>query len=450
MIKDIKQFMSAINQLCAEKNLDREIVMEAIRAAIRTAYKKDFGTKEQNIQVDINEVTGGIEIYLLKTIVKEVEDPDMEISLKEAKQLRKDAKEGQVLAMDVTPAADYGRIAAQAAKQVIIQRIQEAEREKLFETFKERENELITAMVTKVEGGQVYLEIERNLVVLPSEEAVHGERYLPGLRLRVYLNKVIRTPQGPHLLISRRSPELVKKLFEFEIPEVRNGIVTVKAISRSPGVRSKVAVTSSDEKVDPIGACVGQKGVRIQAIIKEMNGEMIDVIEWSPDPAQLIRSALSPAKVSEISFYENQHRAIVYVTTDQRPLAIGRQGQNVELASKLTGYELDIRDLDQYVPGATGEELFAKEQQAGEAASEEEVLPETSDTVMTIAPEELYGDDGVELLELPEGTADKLKGAGVEKILHLSRMSSDDLTQIGGIGKTAAEAILQAVRAYKK
>jgi N utilization substance protein A len=435
MIKDPKLFISAINQLCAEKNISKEAVMESIKAAIRTAYKKDFGKKEQNVGVDINEDTGMISLYLLKVVVKTVENEAQEITLAEAKKYKKNAVLGEEIQIEVSSPEDYGRIAAQSAKQVIMQRIQEAERDMLFETFKERENELVTAMVSKVDGNQVFLEIERNLVSLPQEERVNGERYFPGTRMKVFLNKVVKTTKGPLLLISRKHPDLVKKLFEVEIPEIRNGVVEIKKVARSSGIRSKVAVVSKDEKIDPIGACVGQKGVRIQNVIRELNGEMIDVIEWSDDLEKCIKAALSPAKISAITILPQERRAIVFVTNDQRPLAIGKQGQNVKLASELCGLEMDIRDVSEYKTADTASESSEPVSTEEQARISDIIIPSNK--------------DAIELLKLPEGTIKKLKKAGIEQISYLQKMTENDLTQIGGIGKETANKIINAVNQYK-
>ncbi len=432
MIKDIKEFLAAINQLCAEKNLTKDAVLESIKAAIRTAYRKDYGSKDQNIHVDINEDTGVIGVFEVKTVVKKVEDEEIEISLTEAKKYKKNAKLGDEIMIDVTPTADYGRIAAQSAKQVIMQRVQEAEREMLYETFKERENELVSAQVSKVEGNQVFLEIERNLVPLPVEERVPGERYFPGTRLKVFLNKVIKTSKGPYLSISRKHPELVRKLFEVEIPEIRNGVVEVKKVSRTAGLRSKVAVSSKDPKVDPIGACVGQKGVRIQNVIRELNGEMIDVIEWSDNAEKLIRAAIAPAKVAQITLAASQRRATVFVEQDQRPLAIGKQGQNVKLASELSEYEIDIRDIAEFSGSS-------------ETSTTDQTIEENNLEVTAEIPADK---DQIELLEISDALKKKLTKAGVTNVSQLTRMSAEDLTQIGGIGKESAKKIKEAVHAY--
>lgn len=440
MIQDAKQFVAAINQLCAEKNLPKDKVMEAVKAALKTAYRKDYGNKDQNIQVEINEDTGAMTIYLVKIAVKKVENPEQEIALGEAKKYKKDAKADEEIWMEVTPPADYGRIAAQAAKQVIMQRIQEAERDQMFETFKERENELVSALVSKVDDNQVFLEIERNLVLLPNEERVPGERYFPGTRLKVFLNKVVKTTKGPQLWISRKHPDLVRKLFEVEIPEIRNGVVEIKKVARVAGVRSKIAVSSKDEKIDPIGACVGQKGVRIQNIIRELNGEMIDVIQWSEDREKFIKAALSPAKIESIAFHETDKRATIFVPTDQRPLAIGKQGQNVKLASELTEYELDIRDASEHAAATTPVT-------DGAPVSTDTAAAEPAGTIPMVVPPEK---DSLELLGLGDSVMSKLKKAGINTVSQLQQMALTDLTQIGGIGQQSAHKIQEMVQAYGK
>lgn len=425
MIHDPKQFVAAINQLAAEKNLPRILILDSIKAAIKTAYKKDHGNKEQEINVNIDEETGIISIFWQRTVVKksDLENEDQEITLEEAKKYKKDAKVDDIIEIEVTPPSDYRRIAAQAAKQVIMQRLQEAEREILFETFKERENELVSALVSKVDDNIVFLEIEGNLVPLMPEERVGGEKYFPGTRMKVFLNKVVKTTKGPLLLISRKHPDLVRKLFEFEIPEIRNKDIEIKAVARVAGIRSKVAVDSVNDKIDPIGACVGQKGVRIQNIIRELNGEMIDVIAWSKNTEEFIQAALSPAKIERMTVSNKEKRATIYVANDQRPLAIGKQGQNVKLASDLTGFELDIRDIADFILSSDKKEIVPKA---------EEKDSSHSDIVKDLNS-----------LGLSESVLKKLQKAGIMEITQLEKMSKEDLTKIGGIGKQTADQILE-------
>lgn len=345
-------FLAAINQICAEKNVKADQVIEAVKQAIATAYRKDFGNKEQEIRVELLEGQDMPSILLVKEVVEDVENDNFEISIKDARKIKPDAEVGDEITIDVTP-VEYGRIATQAAKQVILQKLQEAEKQSLYEMFKDREEELLTANVTKVDPNWVTLEIEGMTVSLPWREQIPGEHYYTGKRIRVYLDKVELTGKGPQLRISRTHPNLVKKLLELEIPEVRNGDVEIMGIARDAGFRSKVAVKSNDPRIDPIGACVGQKGVRIQAVMEEINGERVDMIEWSPDPIKLISLALQPAAISAVIIVNDQERvddqgrkikkrAAVFVEEAQRPMAIGKKGQNIRLATQLTAYELDM------------------------------------------------------------------------------------------------------------
>lgn len=350
-------FLAAINQICSEKNISPEMVLEAVKQAIATAYRKDFGNKEQEIRVEFPEGTDMPTILLVKEVVAEVENENFEISIKDAQRIKPDVEEGDEIAIDVTP-HEYGRIATQAAKQVILQKIQEAEKQSLYQMFKDREDELLTATVTKVDPNWVTLEIEGMTVSLPWREQIPGEHYYTGKRIRVYLETVEMTGKGPQLRISRTHAKLVQKLLELEIPEVRNGDVQVMAIARDAGFRSKVAVKSNDPRIDPIGACVGQKGVRIQAVMEEINGERVDMIEWNDDPIKLISTALQPAAISAVIIVNDQERvdddgrrikkrAAVFVEEAQRPMAIGKKGQNIRLATELTGYELDMYNYEE-------------------------------------------------------------------------------------------------------
>lgn len=350
-------FIAAINQLCAERNVKADDVLEAVRQAIATAYRKDFGNKEQEIRVVLREDQDMPTVLLIKEVVDEVLNENFEISEKDAKRAKPDAEVGDEIEIDVTPVG-YGRIAAQAAKQVIIQKLQESEKKSLFEMFKDRENELLTATVTKVEPNWVTLEVEGMTVSLPWKEQIPGEHYYTGKRIRVYLDKVELTGKGPQLRISRTHSSLVKKLLEMEIPEIRNGDVQIMAIARDAGMRSKVAVKSTDPRIDPIGACVGQKGVRIQSVMEEINGERVDMIEWSEDPIRLISTALQPASISAVIIVNAEQgidgegrvikkRAAVFVEEAQRPMAIGKKGQNIRLATQLTGYELDMYNYEE-------------------------------------------------------------------------------------------------------
>jgi transcription termination/antitermination protein NusA len=418
------QFIAAINQICDEKNIPKDKVIETIKAALRAAYRKDYGNKEQNIDVDLNENTNSAVVYLVKTVVKKVENKDMEMSLAEAKKYKKNPKIGDEIRIDVTP-MEYGRIAAQAAKQVIIQRIQEAERDVMYENFKDRENELINALVHRVENQQVYVNLDNKITtMLPPDQQIPGEQYYGGQRIKLYLDKVIKTTKGPQLIISRTHPNLVRKLLELEIPEIKSGAVVVKGIAREPGVRCKVAVASTDEKIDPIGSCVGQKGVRVQNIMEELNGEKIDIIPWMENQEEYIKIALAPAKIAFIKLDENERRSACYVNPDQRPLAIGKNGQNVRLASHLTGWEIDILDIS---------ELGEQPQTAEQAAAAEEKAK-----TMT-----------VEELKINPEIIEKLKTANLTLIEQLKGLSVKDLQAVEGIDEKAAEEIVDAVKSFK-
>ena len=413
------QFFAAINQLCDEKNIPKDKVIEAIKAALRAAYRKDWGNKEENVDIDLDENSGMATVYVVKTVVEKVEDEFLEISLKEAQKYDKKAEVGDEIRMDVTP-MNYGRIAAQAAKQVIIKRVQEAERDVMYETFKDRENELVNAIIHRVDGTNVYVNLDNKTTTnLPYDQQIPGEKYYSGQRLKLYLDKVIKTTKGPQLLISRTHANLVKKLLELEIPEIKSGVVQIKAIAREAGVRSKVAVASTDEKIDPIGSCVGQKGVRVQNIMDELNGERIDIIQFSANMEDFIKTALAPAKSAVIKLFENEKRAKVYVQPDQRPLAIGKQGQNVRLASILTDWEIDVLDISEY----EGSDAYK--------AANAVVKPEVKDVKdLGIAPE---------LIE-------KLSKANLTLVEQIKGLTAKDLASVDGIDEESAKAIEEAVK----
>lgn len=432
-----KQFISAINQLCVEKNIPRDRVLEAVGGAIKTAYRKDYGTKDQNLDITLDEDSGNFTIYVVWTVVEEKENEETELTVEEAKKYKKDAQVGDEIRQEVTPMG-FGRIAAQAAKQVILQRVQEAERDVLYETFKEREDELISVVVSRVDRGQVYLEMDRNTVLFPREYRVQSERYHAGQRMRIYLEKVEKTLKGPQLVITRRSPKLVEKLFEFEIPEIKTKIIEIKGIAREAGTRTKIAVLSNDPKVDPIGACVGQRGARITTIMDELMGEMIDVVQYSDDMEKYIAHALAPAKIRVMELDDTSKTAEVYVDTDQRPLAIGRNGQNVRLASDLTGYEINLHDISEFEGVINEDGTVESSEETAEKAATEEAIAATANV-----PTDAMVDD----LDIPASLKEKLKNAGVEGVEVLRKMSVEDLTMIGGIGKVSAEKIKAAAAA---
>jgi N utilization substance protein A len=340
-----KQFASAINQICTEKNIPKEVVIETIEDALAAAYKKDYGNKKQEVRVELSE-NGDAVVFVSKEVVEEVEDKLTEISLADAVKFNKGAKVGDTIEIKDIP-SDFGRIAAQTAKQVIIQRIREAERDMVFGEYKDKEGEVINGNIQRIEGNNVIVDLGKASGILFPNEQIPTEKYYIGQRLKFFVVRVEQNARGPQIVISRSHPGLVKRLFEMEVPEILSGIVEIKSIAREAGERTKIAVFSNQDGVDPVGSCVGQRGVRVQAVMSEIGEEKIDIILWDEDPKVYISNALSPAKVSEIKINEEEKKTSVTVAEDQLSLAIGRQGQNVRLAAKLTGWNVDIQGGDE-------------------------------------------------------------------------------------------------------
>ncbi len=399
---DLKAFTAAIQQIADEKGISRESIMETIEMALAAAYKRDFGKRGQIIRAVMNPDTGKVTMTQIKiavddTMIKSEEEiaeeeaagghgaeidtgvarrgtadfeknrderymplneeamseaerkvrfnPEKHIMMDEARAIKPDAAPGEELEFPVEYPEDaaYGRIAAQTAKQVILQRIRESEREAVFNDFKDKEGELISGMVQRIEGRNVFIDIGRTQGVMPPEEQIPGEQYRVGERIKALITIVEKNPRGPGVFLSRSHPRLLKKLFELEVPEIGSGAVEIKSVAREAGARSKIAVTSHESGVDPVGSLVGQKGVRVTTVIQELGGEKIDVIEWSDNPAELIAHSLSPAKVLDVEIHEVRHEARVIVPEEQLSLAIGKRGQNVRLAAKLTGWKIDVR-----------------------------------------------------------------------------------------------------------
>ncbi len=343
-------FMLAINQLCAERKLSREVVLAAVEAALISAYKRDFGAAT-NIEVQIDPNTGNARVYALKEVVESVQDPKTQISSQEARRLEPTAQLGQTMRIESTP-RDFGRIAAQAAKQVILQRIREAERDALYTSFVDTAGEIALGTIQSVDytTKDVIVNLDGAEAILPAREQVPGEKYRRGGRLRAYVLEVRKGNRGPQITLSRRSPALLRRLLELEVPEIYNGTVEIKAIAREAGSRSKVAVHATQEGVDPVGSCVGVRGGRIQKIVDELGGEKIDVVQWHPDPAVFIANALSPAKVMNVLLEDHPEAGktgTVIVPDRQLSLAIGKEGQNARLAAKLTGWRIDIKSASE-------------------------------------------------------------------------------------------------------
>ncbi|MFA6183936.1 MAG: transcription termination factor NusA [Parcubacteria group bacterium] len=371
------EFNSAISQICDEKGIDKDKVMQTVEAALAAAYKKDYGKKSQNIRAEIGGGAEGVKFFLIKEVVDETvrefvnlseEDeektlkkeftkenneteeekmprfnPERDIKLEDALLVKKDAKIGDIIETELEAQESYGRVAAQTAKQVIIQRIREAEKDAMYEEYKGKEGEILNGVVQRIEGQNIFIDLGKATGVLFPSEQVRGENYKIGQRLKVYLGKIEADNRGPGIILSRTHPEMVRRLFELEVPEIFSGTVEIKAIAREAGSRTKIAVIAKEDGIDPIGSCVGQKGTRVQAIIDELGGEKIDIIEWNENIEKFITAALSPAKVLAVKIKnEEAKEATAIVPSDQLSLAIGQKGQNVRLAAKLTNWKIDV------------------------------------------------------------------------------------------------------------
>jgi len=343
----ISPFMAAINQICDEKGLSKDIVLETIEAAIAAAYRKDFGHPSQIIKVKLDPDSAQTQAWQVFDVVEEVEDKENQKTLADAKKLDKKAKLDEQVQIPLEPKSDFGRIAAQTAKQVVVQRIREAERDLLLKEYKEKEEKIINATVQQVEGSNVIVDLGKlNGLMIPSDQ-IPQENYYSGQRLKVLVKSVEESSRGPRVLVSRSDPGLIKGLFESEVPEIASETVEIKGIAREAGSRSKVAVFTSQEGLDPVGSCVGQRGTRIQAVLAEIGEEKIDIILWDEKPEQSVINALSPAKVEEVKLSKKDKKAVVNVAEDQLSLSIGKGGQNVRLASKLTGWSIDIEKFEE-------------------------------------------------------------------------------------------------------
>lgn len=435
----------AIKQICDEKSIQPESVIETIEAALAAAYRKDFGTKNQNIKVEFNPETGDFRVFDIKTVVpdelaakyeeekkereqrakegiveerKEKEEKDEEgeeelkfnpklhISLTEAQAIKADAVFEEVIKTELEVPGSFGRMAAQTAKQVIIQKLREAERDTLYNEFKGKEGEILQGIIQRWEGKLVLVDLGHVTALLPVEEQIEKEKYNPGSRLKFYVKEVAMTTKGPQVIVSRAHPEVLKKLFTFEIPEVANGLVKIMGIAREAGSRSKIAVTTEDANIDPIGSCIGQRGTRIQTIINELGGEKIDIVEWDEDVTKFITNALSPAKISNINLEEEDKAAFVQVKADQLSLAIGRGGQNVRLAAKLTGWKINIQEEGKEDVVETGTENEEADSPAADKDEVPEKIPEAGDETKEEQQEDKKdkkNDDAEETTEAEKG-----------------------------------------------
>ncbi len=405
-------FLLAITQLSAEKNLPKDVVLTAVEAALVSAYKKDNFASSQNIAVKINPNSGKVEVWAEKTVARLAADRLNEISLSDAKKVKEDVQIGDTIMVESTP-ANAGRIAAQTAKQVILQRLHEAEHSAIFEEYADREGDVVSGVVQRFELGQAHIDLGRTEAILPPSEQVRTERYRIGQRLKVVLLQVARTSKGPRVIVSRSHPDLLRRLFELEVPEVYNGTVEIKTISREAGFRSKIAVAAKQQGIDPVGCCVGLRGIRIQNIVSELNGEKIDVVMWDPDVTKFIANALSPAHIVSVGLNKEAEAATVIVPDKQLSLAIGKEGQNARLAAKLTGWRIDIKSASaaeaERLEEAKTAKGVAKEAEAeavepaGEAAVAEEIPEEILAALEPVVPTEEPSEEKPEETEKEEG-----------------------------------------------
>lgn len=344
---ETKELITAIEELEKERGISKEYLLSSLETALVTAYKRNFDSAE-NVKVNMDENTGDIKVYAVKTVVEEVLDDQLEISLEEAKKENKNAKIGDEVEIEIIP-RNFGRIAAQTAKQVIVQKIREVERNMVYTEYNDRKGEIVSGIIQKADGGTIVLDLGKLEGIMPVKDQIPTETYHVNDKIKAYVVSVERGLKGtPQVLVSRSHPDFVRKLFEFEIPEIYEGLIEIKSVSRDAGSRSKVAVYSPDPNIDPVGSCVGAKGVRIQNVINELHGEKIDVIEWDEDPSIFIASALLPAQILAVDIKEDERFAEVIVPDDQLSLAIGKAGQNARLAAKLTNWKIDIKSESQY------------------------------------------------------------------------------------------------------
>lgn len=468
-----------IEQVGREKGVDKEILIAALEEAMASAARKKLGVKD-GVEAHFNPEAGEVEVFQYKQVVDEVEDPDTEMSLEQAREMDPAAQIGDSLGIKVDT-SDFGRIAAQAAKQVIIQRVKDAERENIYMDYKDRKGEVVNGIVQRFERGEMIVNLGRVEALLPREEQVPRESYRPGDRIRAYILDVRRAPKGPQIVLSRTHPNFLIRLFELEVPEVAERIVEIRAAAREPGERAKIAVASNDLDVDPVGACVGMRGSRVQSVVQELRGERIDIIPWSPDPAKFVCNALSPAEISRVVVDEENKTMEVVVPDERLSLAIGKKGQNVRLASKLTGWKIDVvsetrmqerneaarRSLRE-IPGIgdmTVEILFMEGYRSAEEvaqATEEELaniegiglekgrnLIQAARALIRERRSAALQEEAARLALL-EGVGEKTVGLlmehGIQSVEELSQAGVERLSEIPGIGPRKAETLIEAAR----
>ncbi|MEK7275590.1 MAG: transcription termination factor NusA [Candidatus Desantisbacteria bacterium] len=455
-------FFEALSQIEKAKGIKKEVLIEAMKDALLSAYRKNFDGQQKNISVELDN-RDGFKIIAKKQVAEKVSNPKQEIALSEAIKHKHDCQIGDVIDIAITP-SDFGRIAAQTTKQVITQRIKEAEIELISKNFKERIGEVITGIVQRISGQNILVDLGKIEATLPINEQIMKEKYRIGDRLKSYILDVKQFAKGPQIILSRTHPEFVKKLFELEVPEIYEGIVEIKGVSREPGARSKIAVCSKDANVDPVGACVGMKGMRVQAVISELSGERIDIALYEDDPGMFVKNALSPAKIISVKADTKTKSATAVVPDAQLSLAIGKEGQNVRLAARLTGWRIDIRsesdiikERDAVVRKQAEEELFKKQEVVQE--TNPEPIAEPIVIVVEEAEDEIFADDnqaveteiiaekleGIAAIGLDKKIVEKLKEAGIQKIEQINDMSVNELRKLPGVGKVSAEKIYLAI-----
>ena len=442
---DLKVINSVLDQLEEERGIPREKIIDAIDTALATAYKKEYGKRGQIIRAKFNITTGAVEFYQIKIVVDDTlvrgeeeepinEDddrarfnPEHHIMIGDAQRIKKDAELDSELLFPLELKEDFGRIAAQTAKQVIVQKIREAEKVSILEEYGKREGDIVTGTVQRTERGNMFIDLGRATGILPYDEQIPGERYRQGERLRAYLYSVEESHRGTFLRLSRAHPEFLKKLFEMEVPELASGAIEIKEIAREAGTRSKIAVVSHDEHIDPVGSLVGQRGVRVSVVMGELGGEKIDIIEWSEEPHQFIEDALSPAHVLSVEIDEKEQKAIVEVSEDQQSLAIGKGGQNVRLAAKLTGWKIDIRSTkgENIAEADSANVVMADEKTKTNTADEEEKVDEAKGAETAV--DLLAGETGVPSSgKVPSTEGEKEDKAPLEVETESSKDSSKE------------------------
>ena len=382
------EFIQALDDIEKDKGISKEVLIDAIETALVSAYKKDFGSKD-NVRVDVSTDAGEVKVYSRKEVVEEVKNENTEISLVEAEKIDSKYKLEDVVEIEVTP-GNFGRIAAQTAKQVVMQRIREAERDVIFDQYKEKEDELITGTIQRFHNDNILIDMGKTEALLPPSEQIAGEKYEIGKRIKLYVVEVSSTSKGPRILVSRTHPGLLKRLFEIEVPEIFQGLVVIKAVAREAGQRSKMAVASKDKQVDPVGACVGPKGMRVQAVVEQLNREKIDIVKWDESPETFVANALNPAEVIDVKINKSDKIAEVVVPDFQLSLAIGKEGQNARLAAKLTGWKVDIKKESETVKAQEkAKEIEASAQELEESLDEFEESNEVETEDLESAEEEL-------------------------------------------------------------